>query len=99
MASERESFRQRVALAGELAEQILSDRELHTAPIEIEDVVESHGVRVEYVPMVSDGSISWRSKSPRIRVNSRNSDVRKRFTLAHEFGHYIWKTRFGNSDH
>ena len=94
MESEVSDHQQPWAAAKSMAADILSEQGVETAPVPVEEIVKSYGVRIELVPMVSDGSLNWRGEAPQIRVNSRNGDLRRRFTLAHELGHLIWRRTF-----
>ncbi len=98
MESERIDSMGPQSIAEDIAEEILREHAIEKAPVPIEEIIGSRGVKVESVPMVSDGSISWRGKTPRIRVNSRIGAARRRFTLAHEFGHLIWDERYGSTE-
>ncbi len=81
----------------DIAAELLTEYGIEKAPVPIEEIIRSQGARVEFRPMVSDGSISWQGKTPCIRINWRNAEVRQRFTLAHELGHLLWKRRFGST--
>src|SRR5438093_9459539 len=98
METEPIDARRRLATAKQIAEEILQEHEIEKAPVPIEEIVTSRGASVDVVPMISDGSISWRGRTPRIKVNSRNGEVRRRFTIAHELGHFVWKEKYGFSE-
>src|SRR5207249_1527273 len=98
MRSDFANGKQLLAAAEDIAEELLRKHDIEKAPVPIEKIVTSQTATVEFVPMVSDGSISWRGKNPRIRVNSRNGEIRRRFTLAHELGHLVWKERYGSTE-
>lgn len=64
-------------------------RDVEAAPVPIERIAKSLGVRVEYAPL--DGELSGlayiRDGVSIIGVNSLHAAVRQRFTIAHELGH------------
>lgn len=64
-----------------------------TAPIDIDKIAIALGISVEYDHSISQdivGKIFFAGESPIVKINPlRNSyDPRRRFTLAHEIGHY-----------
>lgn len=58
-------------------------------PVDIEKIIKTEGIRLEYTKIVSDGLIKYDKKGPIIRINQELSLNRKRYTIAHEFGHIV----------
>ncbi|MFQ4138106.1 ImmA/IrrE family metallo-endopeptidase [Nodosilinea sp. PGN35] len=76
-----------------LVEQLLEDHRIEVAPVPIEEVAPSLGIRVQYEPAEDELSgFLLRDLSRQkaiIGVNDRHSKNRQRFTIAHELGHYL----------
>jgi Zn-dependent peptidase ImmA (M78 family) len=73
------------------AQLILNSFKIHTAPIPIEEVVNKSGLTLlpfDFGNEVS-GVLHIKSDTADIGYNPNESKVRQRFTIAHEFGHYI----------
>ncbi|WP_125956803.1 ImmA/IrrE family metallo-endopeptidase [Novosphingobium sp. MD-1] len=64
-----------------------------TAPVPVFDIVSQLGLGPEFKPLEDDVS-GWIELEPsgdyRIVINSNHAPARKRFTAAHELGHYIY---------
>ena len=61
-------------------------------PVRLADVAKEIGLRIRYVPSSGfDGALVRLSGLPRGRVAVRKSmeNSRRRFTIAHEIGHYV----------
>jgi Zn-dependent peptidase ImmA (M78 family) len=75
----------------EIVQEIISAHNITSAPIDIERLAKADGAVVQYRPF--EKSVSGFSYSEGnekiIGVNVTESDVRQRFTLAHEFGHLM----------
>lgn len=78
----------------ELTTQILLDNDmLYKVPVDIIAIAKSYGINVytaEFNNEIS-GAIRYDDKTKRfeIIVNKNNAEVRRRFTIAHELGHYF----------
>jgi Zn-dependent peptidase ImmA (M78 family) len=76
-----------------LVEQLLEAHGIEVAPVPIEEVAPSLGIRVQYEPAEDELSgFLLRDLSRQkaiIGVNDRHSKNRQRFTIAHELGHYL----------
>ncbi|HMS39110.1 MAG TPA: ImmA/IrrE family metallo-endopeptidase [Pyrinomonadaceae bacterium] len=68
--------------------KIFAEKNFPKAP---EMLAESLGIEIRYSPLDCDGWCLQFDNRAVIRINSEMSDVRKRFTLAHELGHLIYK--------
>ena len=79
-------------------EEVLRETEIFSVPVEIISIANFYGFRVYEIPMddnVSGMIISDKEKIKNfetnkiIVVNANHPQTRKRFTIAHELGHYI----------
>lgn len=75
-----------------LAERLLAEHSVRRAPVNVKSIAKSLGLVVNY--SATDDSISGflfrKLDEPAvIGVNSGQSEVRQRFTIAHELGHYL----------
>ena len=75
--------------AREAAQALLNQHGIKAAPVPIERIAKSLGVRVEYAPL--DGELSGlahvRDGIPIVGINTLHAPTRQRFTLAHELAH------------
>ena len=82
-------FPERVAAINSKVDNILTDAEVKTLPVKIEEIAKSLGLKV--IPYAFDDDISGTLIIDQnvIGFNQTESRVRRRFTIAHEVGHYI----------
>jgi Zn-dependent peptidase ImmA (M78 family) len=68
------------------------ERYWNRAPVEIESIIRDAGLVYEEESLwpTESGLIERWGDSYRIVVNSDHSNVRRRFTAAHELGHYVY---------
>lgn len=80
------------------AREILQKYKLKSFPIDVEGLCKSLGIEIQYVDFSAiegkvgkeiSGAIQKRDGTYTILVNEDESDVRARFTIAHELGHYF----------
>lgn len=80
------------------ARKILEKYELYYLPIDVEQLCDFLGIKVQYVDFSViegkvgkeiSGAIQKQGNTYTILVNGDESDVRARFTIAHELGHYF----------
>ncbi len=71
------------------AQSLLSHHRVRAAPVHVERIAKSLGVRVEYAPLDSElsGLAHIRDGVPIVGINTLHAPNRQRFTLAHELGH------------
>ena len=76
--------------AEDLAENLLAQQGITTLPIEPEEIALALGIEVEFKPFEDNlsGALFRSPKRTVIAIRSRDSQNRKRFTIAHELGHY-----------
>lgn len=75
-----------------LVKEILSQASIQSAPVPVEKIVQQRGidVRLNNDPQSDiSGFLFLGSERPLIGVNASQTRVRQRFTIAHEFGHYL----------
>lgn len=95
----------------EKVDSILQNTDLNSIPISVTSIAKYYGFKVFEMElgsncsgmiMVKDTIIEGLNTNKAIIVNSNDSDQRKRFTVAHELGHYFLegesKTCFGHRD-
>ena len=60
-------------------------------PIELRDIIKAEGIQIEERTLPDDlsGLLIIKGDSKLIGINFDNNSVRKRFTLAHELGHFV----------
>ena len=84
--------------AGAEARRILKKYKLNSLPIDVEKLCDSLGIEIQYVDFSEiegrigkeiSGALQKHGKTYTILVNEDESDVRARFTIAHELGHYF----------
>lgn len=63
-----------------------------STPVPIDRIIKDIGLPLEYRPMADNisGYIERQNGSYRIVVNSNHAPTRRRFTAAHELGHYVY---------
>ena len=80
------------------ARKVLEDYKLNQLPIDVEGLCDSLGITINYVDFSAiegkvgkeiSGAIKKNGETYTILVNEDESDVRARFTIAHELGHYF----------
>jgi Zn-dependent peptidase ImmA (M78 family) len=78
-------------IAARDAQRIAVSRGLKAAPLDVEGLAASVGLRLEYLPLATEISGFLRRQNSEwiIGVNSLHHPNRRRFTLAHELGHYF----------
>jgi hypothetical protein len=59
-----------------------------TPPVDIDRLAFDLGLRIWVRPMIGEGRLEIDDEAPRILVQARAGRTRRRFTIAHELGHY-----------
>ncbi|MDD4412471.1 MAG: ImmA/IrrE family metallo-endopeptidase [Patescibacteria group bacterium] len=85
---------QKIKLAVDKAEKILSDQKIVKVPVDIESIAKSMGIDVTKIEFSKDeisGAIKMKGKqgNPIIAINQNHCIERQRFTIAHEIGHFV----------
>ncbi|MEJ1967404.1 MAG: ImmA/IrrE family metallo-endopeptidase [Rhizomicrobium sp.] len=63
---------------------------LLSAPVDVVEIVSALGLELSYEPMGDlAGKIERKERTFKITINSSDNPRRRRFTIAHEIGHYI----------
>jgi Zn-dependent peptidase ImmA (M78 family) len=75
--------------AREDAHRLFEEHKIKSAPVAVERIAKSLGVRVQYAPLDGDlsGMAYIKDGVPIVGINSLHHPNRQRFTLAHELGH------------
>lgn len=75
--------------ARKVAQELLNRHGIKAAPVPIERIAKSLGVRVEYAPLDDElsGLAHVRDDIPIVGINTLHAPTRQRFTLAHELAH------------
>jgi len=70
---------------------LLKKYDVWKIPVDLELLAHRMGLRVDYSDLGEDvsGVIVIAEKGGDIGINSEHSNIRQRFTLAHEIGHYV----------
>ena len=65
-----------------------------TLPIKVEQIIQDHNITLseEDLPDDVSGVLDTR-KNPIILINQKDQQTRKRFTMAHELGHFLFHAR------
>ena len=73
------------------AEELLDTKNLFNAPVNLDNLAKKLGIRVEHEDLENEVSGFLVAKEGRSTVvlNKNHPPNRKRFTLAHEIGHYV----------
>jgi Zn-dependent peptidase ImmA (M78 family) len=75
----------------ELTEKILKEANCFTVPVNVKKCVIENGIKLQEVELEGEvsGFFVIKEKTPHIGINKFDPEKRKRFTMAHEFGHYV----------
>jgi len=86
-------------LTHEFVESILSNGTLSGLPVDVEGISRSVGLKVIDFPFQEDisGVLVLDEEGATIGYNPNESNVRKRFSIAHELGHFILHARNSTS--
>ncbi|MDP2598863.1 MAG: ImmA/IrrE family metallo-endopeptidase [Candidatus Liptonbacteria bacterium] len=72
------------------AQDVVGALKLSAAPVDVEKIAILHGIEVGRAPSPKFSGILIRKNGKSLLgLNSSESDVRQRFTVAHELGHYF----------
>ena len=76
-----------------LARKILQEFSPMKGAVPIEEIAKKYGIQINHLSLSNEvsGAMKRKSKSgcPVIIVNDNDTDERKRFTIAHELGHFL----------
>lgn len=71
------------------AKEIITEFGITTPPIQIEEIIESYGLKLERVDANENFDGELIPDKRLIRINRLNPKNRQRFTMAHELGHWV----------
>lgn len=87
------NFTKAIEVAKEEAKDLLKQSEITSTPVKVYKLAKNLGIEIKEFTFSENisGFLKRKSKSglPLIVVNATDSEVRKRFTIAHEIGHFI----------
>lgn len=82
--------RPRYTFIERLTERLLEDARVSQPPVPVEALAKAHGCRVAASDLKDISGILVRSPDAAvIGVNNRHPETRRRFTIAHELGHFL----------
>ena len=81
----------------ELANKVLREAGIQEAPIEVSQIAKLHNVEITDYDLGTDvsGVLVLKDGKATIGLNPADSTVRRRFTIAHELGHYFLEHQRG----
>ena len=83
-------LRPRYAYIERLAERLLDEAGVNVAPVPIEAMARARGCKIVSTDLKDVSGILVRSQhGATIGVNARHAPTRRRFTVAHELGHFL----------
>lgn len=83
-------LRPRYARIDKIIDELLTDHAVKDAPVPIDKMIKAKGVTIRKIDLKDiSGMIVRDGDSVLIGVNSTQAENRQRFTLAHEFGHFL----------
>jgi Zn-dependent peptidase ImmA (M78 family) len=80
---------------GELLARKLLKEHGYALPIDVESIINKHGIHIRHQPMEESvsGMLVVKDDRATIGINQSHHPNRQRFTLAHELGHYLLHRR------
>ncbi|MEK6328470.1 MAG: ImmA/IrrE family metallo-endopeptidase [Actinomycetota bacterium] len=96
-AADKPAAKPRVAYARKRARQLLKQHGIDVPPVPVRELANALGFDI--VERYSLGSLSGRLVGNQIQLAAGDSEVRKRFTIAHELGHHVLETAHGSGSH
>lgn len=84
--------------------KILSDFDINQAPIPVEHITEALGIKISFAPSGDYSGILIRRDAKDgggvlMGINSNDPPARRRFTIAHELGHYLLEKKTVSIDY
>lgn len=81
----------RIKWAEKKANKLLESLKINQIPIPVEEIAHKLNIKISYEPFEGDlsGVLFTDNSDTIIGVNSNESEQRKRFTIAHELGHFM----------
>lgn len=82
------------------AQKILTDFGIYNPPVPIEEMVDKLNIKISYAPSKDYSGMLIRKKSKTLMgINSTEPDARKRFSIAHELGHFLFSKKSVSVDY
>lgn len=84
-------IRPRYAIARRKARELLESRSVRKPPVPVEQLAAAVGANIRYEPFAGElsGMVHRSPTGVIIGVNSMHAPTRRRFTIAHELGHFL----------
>lgn len=74
----------------EKAEQILEAAQITAVPVDVSDLSKKLDIVIKYAPSAEFSGLLYRKDGQAfMAINNKDPEVRQRFTIAHELGHYF----------
>lgn len=82
------------------AQKILNKFGIRQAPVPVEDIISKMGIKMGYAPSDEySGILIRKDKVALMGINSNEPEARRRFSMAHELGHFIFEKNTVTIDH
>lgn len=82
------------------AQKILVDFSIYNPPVPIEEIVHKLGIKVSFAPSKDYSGMLIRKKEQTLMgINSDEPETRKRFSIAHELGHFLFSKKSVSVDY
>ncbi len=82
------------------AQKILIEFGIYNPPVPIEEIVDKLGIKVSFAPSNDYSGILIRKKGQTLMgINSNEPEARKRFSIAHELGHFLFSKKSVSVDY
>jgi Zn-dependent peptidase ImmA (M78 family) len=74
----------------EKAEQILENNQVTAVPVDVAELSKKLDIVIKYAPSTEFSGLLYRKDGQAfMAINNKDPEVRQRFTIAHEIGHYF----------
>lgn len=82
------------------AQKILADFGIYNPPVPIEELADKLNIKISYAPSKDYSGILIKKRGKTLMgINSNEPDARKRFSIAHELGHFLFSKKSVSVDY